>query len=1463
MTERTFRDPSPSRNTSSNPRGEDVPPVPALPKGYMSPPPLPTKSNKRAASVEPPERILSPPPLPNGRGVSLDRGPGVMPSQLKARIRAQPPQPSSPTRPDTGRNRESVNFSRPMSPMSSPPSSPIADRHTAQPFHQVSKQQTSNAANVGRLRDGESENIQYSVQAAAQAPVKKKKKKKMATNLEGTHLASGVSGGRATGTLVAATPERQLPSTESTPSSIGSSPQNMNGEASLRPVTKKKTKKKNVTTSPSLQAESSTYGSYASDSDSAISEQSNLAERPRTYNTRAAGLLAKQPSIVREDREAEEQEDSPRSINGSAKPAQNAKTVKDVGNIRSKGMMNGQQPAPASSNTTSLVIPHSGSNSGVQPARQQSLSPARAAHFSAQPVLQTPDNLKHQPPARSISPVKSALKHSPSRGPSPVAGSSVSGTPRHGPASEASDTISMISDEGYKSVPKKKKSISVSFDDESVVVGRSATPPPADPNSPLIMSPQNKDASTLPLIMSPQNKDASTRKWLGLDKEQAPLNKEPNLTNEYDTAIEPTPALPSFGSVRRQGKEEIIASSTQERSESSARRLDQGPSSDQRIGGILSRVFGPEAVDHAAQSPVIPPTNEPLPPQVTSVEGSGYHSDTDVSADGDGVPDIGIVDAGSAQIAKPKAGLDQAEPVIDIKRSLSSDLRDTPQAVDDEWGASLLQQPPSIAIQPATPGFDENQTNRDQYWLDIPGGFPSFSDESAKEDASKSTATEDRRSDQDIVERSIEKREETTVAAQHLPRPPDSGELLEDAGREPVAEANEDSEDTNNSIYSDAAEDLSDIEGDGFGSINAIVESPVSPALGLADQKRNQSPTGERIQRPSQLDRNESELSEPGPDAGWDKAQAYWSGLSQNRKQEIERLASQGVVADLSDEKQLRPTNKKKKKIVPKQPVQRASLPTSDKDTGVADPGGPSLRTRPGKSKLPALKSSMRNDLAEAPQEHHMRSSMRGSPPSKSSTRTSLPPQPNSGPTKLLPKKTRPFSADYNKPSARTIVNGHNRSSSLGTGPVSMGHPKAKSPLSQPIGRTLSNGSDSSSSFKKARPKQSDNGRYTMKRSMRGSSVDERPTSMHGRASSMTARTSSPADNSRRPFNTGPSMRNSMREPIKSGNSNRNKSPSRFPGFGKSSKAKAAGKGPTSRFSSRFADSSDEDDGPAVRRSRFADSSDQDEPSGFTPVRGIPRRIEEGDSTDLEDSSADEKVAPKDVKAKSQQPAKHEGTALGAGSLRAIPEGTDSPSKSTGGGLQAVEKEKKKRSFFGGLGSRKTPKAEPVSVPKPTNGPKQDNITSKPAQRLGVSTPDAPATPQSPKQQRLLGPGSPTLDTSASPTAQKTQKSPKLQRRISAQQAEKIQMKRGMSDSWPLPQSPGGTTTPTMRPTTSDGTPKFKNGAIGASGLSNEVQAARPGMGDRVNTVETTATGGTGMVKKKGWFKKTFGRGKG
>ena len=337
-------------------------------------------------------------------------------------------------------------------------------------------------------------------------------------------------------------------------------------------------------------------------------------------------------------------------------------------------------------------------------------------------------------------------------------------------------------------------------------------------------------------------------------------------------------------------------------------------------------------------------------------------------------------------------------------------------------------------------------------------------------------------------------------------------------------------------------------------------------------------------------------------------------------------------------------------------------------------------------------------------------------------------------------------------------------------------------------------------------------------------------------------------------------MRTSMRGSIDSGkpartnlggslDSKRSKSPSRF-GFGKASKPKTVDSKPNSRFSSRFGDSSDEEDGPRIVSSRFADSSD-DEPAELTPVRGIPRRIDEGDSTDLEDSSLEDVATPSKPKlngAKISPTTKPEGLALATGSLRAV--SGDGPTAVMGSGLQAkkaAEKENKKRSFFGSLGSKKR---------DPSNAPGKD--TENAARRdatLGRSRAETQGKTPS-KGERVLGPSSPQADpislqpptvASQTSTAQSSPKSPKLQRRNTPKR-----LTSANDISWPLAQSPGGNSgTVDHRPQTSDGQSKSINAAVG-----------RPDLGARTSTAQSEGVkvaGATGKKKRFPMLRKAFG----
>ena len=1404
MTERTFRDPSPNRAGSSLIHLEDAPPVPALPRGYVSPPPVPAKSIRRPASVEPPQRISSPTPKTGGRGFSLDRGPGMMSLRQDKGAKQKLTTVSGADEIDRAPNRDSVNFSRPMSPQLSPPNSPLNGRRQTRFPGEPANTSSPNATHTPGLRDGEAANIQYSMQEIANRPVKKKKKLVAKDIAQGSHFPNGPSEDESMGTTSVTTPQKQLQSSSSTPSPLDSKSHVNESDDSTRLAPRRRKKKIATAT------EDRPRSSYTSDSDTQSERSSFSSDRPRSYNTRAGGLLAKQPSVVREDREAEEKEEQSIRLPQKSSPLTRIDGVTiGAGEVESKPLVNGQQHYRSVSQPTTSFAPKNVSLLGVpreetqtsnsevaasdKSSRHLSLSPARAAHFSNQLVLETPEVMKHQPPARSVSPAKSALKHSPSsRGPSPLGAVPGSWNRRNSrAASEASDTTSVISDDGLRNIARKKKGVKVSFDEEPVLVGR-ASSPPTGPDS--------------PIIMSPQNKSRNERAWPNARQDGETEVAASN--SDIVSAMQPMPILPSFGSVRtsdNQNGPDQSAHSSINQVKTDGTLSGFSSSADQIIGRIFSQdseIRGLGPVTYTSDQMLGHRTlHDPLPPEVTSVEGTGYHSDEEADL-------------------FPDHGDNHQNMSVGSGNGLSS--------------STTRSSVPSIAILPATPAVG-TQDNDDFDWPSMPGGFPISADSLNQEQPLVSSVAEHHATDLTPATLGIAEPEPEAAAALHETGTPLVGHVAEGLRTQIDSHTDDEAEHTDESIYSDAAEDFSDLEGDGFGSINAIVESPakVIPAIAkpTGDAKAAAGNAGSRVSttnqpRPSHPVRNESELSEPAMEEGWDRAQAYWSGLSEARKRQLEQAATPGALDETLVKTKARPKKKK------------AAQKTSSQSSIAEHPPLPPWpdkqyrddMTRPASPKTFAMRQSMRSSQPDVSQDVHMRSSMRNGGASKSSRNSlqvSSPPQAKG----TVQKKARPTSAiamvNYTE-DADKIVPKRNRASSGSMAPSSLTpvpvSPTKKSTLATPkLRRIKSNDSDSSSSFKKSRPSKPDNNRYTMKRSMRGGPAGDIPQSGPGkRASSYSARSPSPNESTRRPFSSvGPSMRTSMRGPADSSRQARTKSPSRF-GFGKTSKSKPA-TGTKSSFSSRFGDSSDEESGPPIRGSRFVDSSDDED---MAPVRGIPRRIDEGDSTDLEDSSAE--ASPMASKSKpqssSKRPTKFEGSTLAAESTRSPSNSisTATPMKTAIEAKITDDKDRKKRSFFGGLGGKKRGDSRALQS-------EADNL------------PQNDATPERPKAERVLSAGPPATG-EVSPIAA-SPKSPKLQRRNTP--------KRFTSDTWPLPDMPMPPKIGENRPNTSDG-----NG-IETQQPGNSNGNQRPDLGNRRSTVQSEL-GVKGVVLGKAGKKKRF-----
>ena len=1321
MTERTFRSPSPNR-PAQNPALEDAPPVPPVPRTYNN-----NHNQRRAASVEPSMRVASPPPIKKGsRVASLDRAPVFAQKKLQSQHQTSA---TDENELEKSGSRASVNFSYPTGAR---PNSPPAARPLSQSQNQV----------INGILQQAVDDIQNTLRQAADEPVRKRKKRVTNGTTEGSHLATGGIGGKASGAAVA------------TSSSIAPNPE----KTSTLPAKRKK--KANSNTKPEIDSQRETPA-IGSDSDSAP----DTSKGRRAI--RASGLLNKQPSVVREDWEGEREDSSQLGLREEQGSNAGLSFISSPSNVQSRKetaisdksstimdtsdkTVREARPTPhlittlpATTTKPRVEAPSNGhlevSKDSDRPTRQTSISPSRSTRFSTHLASEFSGRPIHEPPPRSVSPAKSALKHrSPSpQSSSPIDGAKTSGWKRTSQASsETSDNASMTSADGFGSKPQRKKSARVSFEAAPDVVGTAADVPP----------------SGTPVFVSSQHKDSIKKGWFGKSK-GAHLDAIP-AEDDMEEVMKPRPVLPSFGSVRgrRDGTAErtfpvaevVSPSSSETSSTSNLATIDTSISSDHAIGAIFAR----EALrtGHDAKSKSTLSTHGPT--TITTSE-----------------------------------SIDQAA---------KSGTNGTVHASSDEKSGPSLTAPipsiPSIAIQPATPGIGETES-QDEWIVEVPGGFPeAFELEGDAPTTRRGDAVtaEDREiTTSSPAKAGISEPKPPELVAAEDPSVPTVGSISESFRHQ--IEPESDTESGGSSIYSDAAEDLSDLEGDGFGSINAIVESPV---VGLPADHMATPP-----------DSPLAGIAGTGPTAAstrhdsWERAEAHWRKVAER----------QGNIDEDQQREQHTVQTKPKKKKNPRK-IGQAVAATQPSNSSSLDPGSPQ-RNQPQTSAFPAI-SQERAVSGQG----EMRRSMRGQPGDtssapglKTSMRTNRPPEPQARtapPTSLpkgaLQKKRIPVS-----PATSSPVAGKDTKSSPAISPSSL----------TPLRRTLSNGSDSSSSFKRSRrrPASSAN-RSTMRTSMR--SGDDRPTSppaLAGRG----VRSLSPQD--RRPFSPmgQGTMRKSMRGSGDAGVPSLRKQDQQRPsstisGFGKPrSKVKATtSKALTSKLKSRFADSDEDVSEPQTFRSRFEDSSDEE--AGVTkyrPVRGIPTRQDEGDSTDLEDSS--DEAEKRRAKSRRQGP-KSPDAVNGARTSTAREPEISSPIQSP-----APPVDGKKKGIFGRFSGKKS---KDVTIDaQPTKAEREMHNPRIRADLDGGRSPEMPASPE--------GRG-------------------KLQRRHTPQ--------RVTSDSWPLP--PKAAADDDHRPQTSDGT-----------GNAQDVNG-RPGLGTRQDTSGTVRTedgtpvlGRTGKKKRFPKLRKAFG----
>lgn len=899
-------------------------------------------------------------------------------------------------------------------------------------------------------------------------------------------------------------------------------------------------------------------------------------------------------------------------------------------------------------------------------ARVHSVSPPRT-HFA-----KTPESLLivHSPPPRSVSPRKSAMKNSNSpRTMSPAGEGSDRGRNSSHERSPASIHVSSGMDSDEQQI-QRKKSVRVSFDESSnIVLG--AAGPVAAPESP------TSDASQ------------SRRSWFGFPRRKG--KDMPSLDDDDEEVMKPRPALPSFGSIRSKKHQDtsvvedrplvkppppVMDSAggtppmSTEHSNNSKDSLDEilGQSSDHAIGGIMAQDFASNE-QTKERNPL-----DPLPPQVTTVEGSGYVSD-------DGSSIVSTEDRSHEQEA-PGFGapqnlvgpdVDRVNRTEEARKVLSPVLEEPPLTPPASSNGNI----PEINVQQASPTMEDLSKGSLAVPLVVDGPVKEHVHIPGQWDDDDVVEVPSRSAPPIQVTEALSTAGSTPATAgiaeppveQESPSVPISGIHNDNLYTHNAAAADETEESDGNSIYSDAAEDLSEFEGDGFISLDAVVESTVevnSPIPGLAITTPPDSPAIRlRATSPQSMPVEASHSAGPG----WDKAQQYWSSVNSGKKKELEMQTQPPVEDDASEEEEeeeLKPVPTQKKKTATRA-TPTAKQPQKERSYMIQ----PGSKAAP-EGYTPVMRTSMRGE-AQGPVEAHMRSTMRSGGAIRSSMRSPPPQVQQSNAKNTTVQKSRPMS--YPGPGSELASSAAAASSQVNKAAAN----NATGPSAPSLRRRGS--ADSDSSFKRARPVSEG---ISMRRTMRGSS----DVSKGGRTQSpmdssrFSIRSLSPSESTRRPFSSSPgsqlgqgTMRRSLRDsydaPTLRGGPQTG-SRSSILSFGKS--GGRSGTKPKFGSTRNFDDSSDEEDSrPRAFSSRFVDSSDEEDdgppppPVSMTksmrgtPLKTIPQRsgVEDGDSSDLPDSD-DEKVSrsagPLKL-AKTRQtngttaPTK-QGNALASGSLR-------------------------------------------------------------------------------------------------------------------------------------------------------------------------------------------------------------------
>ncbi|KAI0972138.1 hypothetical protein F4678DRAFT_69419 [Xylaria arbuscula] len=1200
MTERTFRSPSPHQPSAPDAHAPQ-PPVPRIPDGHKKsvPEARPTgvaMQTFRTAS----QKMADEPPSWYGQPAGDVSNVRTSDAAMKATNSPPPRHPnvvtSQPLRSDS---RSSVNFSyptafRPQSPPASPTLASTSDSKVASPRPSTSvpssnKAQPSNAraqTSQQLIYDPNSrrmvpkvqieEAVEYEIKQVVEKPAKRRKDG--VVRREGSELAKGTVA-RARGTVVAEN------------KSLRESPKPEQTEAETRPTVEESVVREEPEIQPLVAATSPDRNGQVRSPESR--ESIVRSPSPSIRKTTSEGEhhpAQTNATSIQDERPLNEGgpniEDHPRPsqtvldvldamptrqiLSRESQPSQGSDRHETVQRSRSPPTRGSSEPREARGEQKVMVAENkpvvglAAEKSDLR--RSSSNSPARQARFAPEPAEKLA--IRHAPLPRSASPIKSAMKQTNSvqQETSPVDNTS-------GPSGSGAGSP----DGKEESAVSRRKSVRVSFDDQGTIVGESAAA--AEDESHATHSPHGPKRSWF------SNIGRSKKKETGLDD---------------DEFMKPRPALPSFGSIREKKTRELgerplvrpvepayspaVSSSPELRPQSSSTLNDSetteeaslSQSSDHAIGGLLGQ---DQSSRNAAN---ISRFREPLPPVVTSIEGSGYSSDSTQGFDHEEYADS-TTDTGISNMNSAASSSQSVQPDIDDSRQSTPTPSDTPRSISEETTTTHQQHIPQIAVTRPSPRAVEHDSRASgsatPQYFDVPGGFPDNGSESSID--SQVTTT-----DNSIGGAILE----PTAAAIG----PGQAELLPQTTLNtttPVVNLDDaGGDDTDESVYSDAYEDIPDVDSGGFLSLDAIVESPINKESNQTTSKISGSlPTAVITNEPNRDTMSEDGLTshdqattlrDPGD---WEQAKAFWRSLTAEKRRQLELEAAEEAGAEGDREE--------------------TSLPFRRN----------SRRKSPEVSQPPSRTYPMHREVTKP--EPRMRTSLRNNQPTKvASTKpqTGMRKTMRSNGTQNAAKPAARQSASAKAPTHKSSASSrHQNAQAL---PSSAAQTASSRVATQPTPALQRRGSDASdSSFKRSRP--SPSGAMTFRKTMRQTSPAH-PRESTGGSGRFSLRSLSPAGSTAWPesntnFTTSsPSgMRRTLRSNSESSHEGK-RSSVHFPLFARSAKSPPRG----SKFSSRFDDSSDEDERPAAGfRSRLDDSSDEEEsrPStakgsksiGKTPLR--------------------------------------------------------------------------------------------------------------------------------------------------------------------------------------------------------------------------------------------------------------------